>query len=76
MTKRLLLWQAVMAGAQVLAGASGLTGLIGERWAGLLVLLVAACQAGTAAYGHGLMTPVPTLPPGIGVASSISPEGD
>jgi hypothetical protein len=59
MSKRFLMWQSVMAGIQVLSGAGALTGVLGERWAGLFVVLVAACQAGTMVYQHGLMTPVP-----------------
>lgn len=59
MSKRFLFWQSVMAGAQVMSGAGAITGILGELWAGLLVVLVAACQAGTMVYQHGLMTPVP-----------------
>ena len=63
MGKGLLLWQSGMAGAQVLAGASAITGVLGENYAGVFVVTVAALQASTLAYVHGLNTPVPEPAP-------------
>lgn len=44
------LWQAIMAGLQVFSGGSILTDLLPKSWIGLLVLAVAALQAGTIMY--------------------------
>ena len=44
------LWQAIMAGLQVFSGGSILTDLLPKAWIGLLVLAVAALQAGTIMY--------------------------
>lgn len=63
MTKGLLLWQSGMAGAQVLSGAAGVAGIVGEKPAGLLALVVGALQAATITYVHGLNSPVPTDEP-------------
>ena len=59
MTKGLLLWQSGMAGLQVLSGAAGVAGIIGEKPAGLLALAVGALQAATITYVHGVDTPTP-----------------
>lgn len=59
MSKRFLLWQSVMAGVQVLSGAGAITDVLSQQWAGLFVVVIAAAQAGTMVYQHGLMTPVP-----------------
>lgn len=55
-SKTLLIWQSVLAGLQVLAGASGLASLLPEKWAGLFVLVIGGMQVGTATYVHGLVT--------------------
>lgn len=44
------LWQAIMVGLQVFSGGSILTDLIPKTYVGLLVLVVAALQAGTIMY--------------------------
>lgn len=44
------LWQAVMAALQVFSGGSILTDLMPKAWVGMLVLVVAALQAGTIMY--------------------------
>jgi hypothetical protein len=57
----LLLWQSVMAAAQVAASAAGLADIIGTRPASVLVLVVGAAQVATAFYAHGNATaPAPT----------------
>lgn len=58
-SKSLLAVKSILAGIQVVAGAAGLADLLGERWAGLVVLIVGAAQVGMATWEHGLMTPVP-----------------
>lgn len=55
----MLIVKSVLAGVQVVAGAAGLANMVGERWAGLVVLIVGAAQVGIATYEHGLMTPTP-----------------
>lgn len=55
----MLIIKSVLAGVQVVAGAAGLADVVGERWAGLVVLVVGAAQVAMATYEHGLMTPVP-----------------
>jgi len=59
MSRGLLLWGSITAGLQVLAGAGALTGVLGEKWAGLAVVVVGALQVATATYTHGLQTPTP-----------------
>lgn len=44
------LWNAVLAGLQIMSGGAFLTELIGAKWFGLFVLAVAALQGGTVAY--------------------------
>lgn len=61
--KGLLLWQSIMAGAQVLAGVAALSDMVGKQAAGLVVVSVAVLQAATATYVHGLATPTPPSPP-------------
>lgn len=58
--KRMLILKSVLAGVQVVAGAAGLADVVGEKWAGLVVLVVGAAQVAIATYEHGLLTPVPT----------------
>ena len=58
-SKSLLAVKSILAGIQVVAGAAGLADLLGERWAGLVVLIVGAAQVGMATWEHGLMTPMP-----------------
>ena len=60
MSKAMRAAHAVLAALQVVTGAAGLGDIIGERWAGLVVLLVGAVQAGLVVYDQGLQTPVPT----------------
>lgn len=47
------LWTAILAGLQILTGGAFLGDLIGAKWFGASVLLVAALQGGTAAYMRG-----------------------
>ena len=58
-SRPLLVWQSMLAGAQVLSGAAALSDVIGERWWGLAVVGIAAMQAATAYYVHGLGQPAP-----------------
>jgi len=44
------LWHAIMAGLQVFSGGSILTDLLPKAYVGMLVLVVAALQAGTIMY--------------------------
>jgi hypothetical protein len=44
------LWTAILAALQILSGGAILTDVIGVKWVGLFVLLVAALQGGTIAY--------------------------
>lgn len=46
----LILWQSVMAGLTSLAAAGIWTDVIGERFAGVFMAIVAALHAGTAVY--------------------------
>ena len=64
MNRALLIWVSTLAGLQMLSGAAALTDLVGHQAAGAFVLIVAAAQAATATYQHGLMTPVPTTKDG------------
>ncbi len=59
----MLIVKSVLAGVQIVAGAAGLGDVVGERWAGLVVLVVGAAQVAMATYEHGLMTPVPADKP-------------
>jgi hypothetical protein len=55
--KTLLMWQSVLAGLQVIAGASTLGDLFPQaKWTGLFVLIVAAFQVGLATWTQGLHT--------------------
>lgn len=66
---------AVLASLQVIAGAAGLGEMIGARWAGLIVLVVGALQAGMVVYEQGLVTPVPgTVAPTSGTPAESLPE--
>lgn len=44
------LWTAILAGLQIMSGGAFLGDLIGAKWFGAFVLLVAALQGGTVAY--------------------------
>jgi len=44
------LWTAMLAFLQILSGGAILTDLIGPKWVGLFVLVVAALQGATIAY--------------------------
>lgn len=44
------LWLAILAGLQVVSGGTVLLELMEAKWVGLLVLVVAALQAGTIVY--------------------------
>jgi hypothetical protein len=48
----------VLAALQVLAGGAALADLIGNEWAGVFVLVVAALQIGMQFYVRGQVTPV------------------
>ena len=50
MSKTLRIWTAALAGCQVLVAGAVLTEVMGAKWAALAALVVAAAQAGTAAY--------------------------
>jgi hypothetical protein len=64
-----LLWMSLLAALQVLTGGAALGELIGAQIAGLLVLSVAAAQAGTQFYVRGQVTPWQD------VISKITPSG-
>lgn len=53
----LLIWSSTLVGLQVLTGGAALADVIGPKLAGLFVLIVAACQAGTQFYVRGQLTP-------------------
>jgi hypothetical protein len=57
MSKGMLVWDSVLAGLQVLAGASAVFDWVDPRWVGLAVVVVAAIQAATATYKRGLGVP-------------------
>jgi hypothetical protein len=63
---RFRLFRAILVGLQVLVAGSALADLIGQRWAGLLALLVAAAQATEIALSGPSETPSapPDLPRG------------
>lgn len=44
------LWTSILAGLQILSGGAVLTDVVGAKWVGLFVLLVAALQGGTVMY--------------------------
>lgn len=44
------LWTAILAGLQILTGGAYLGDLIGTKWFGVFVLVVAALQGGTVVY--------------------------
>jgi len=48
----------VLAALQVLVGGAALADLIGNEWAGVFVLVVAALQIGLQFYVRGQVTPV------------------
>jgi hypothetical protein len=50
---------AILAGLQVINGASAILNIFGEKWAGLFGVLVAAAQAGLVVYDQGLQTEPP-----------------
>ena len=52
-----LIWSAILVGLQVLTAGTALSDVIGLRLAGLLILIVAALQAGTTFYVRGQVTP-------------------
>jgi hypothetical protein len=53
-----LIWSAVLVTLQVLTGGAALADVVGDKTAGLAILVVAALQAGTAFYVRGQVTPV------------------
>lgn len=55
-----VLWSSILVTLQVLAAGSALADVIGKDVAALLVLIVAALQAGTQFYVRSLVTPVST----------------
>lgn len=59
MSKRWLAAKAVFFGLSMITGASLLADVVGEKWAGLIVLGVAAVRGGMDFYEHGLATPTP-----------------
>jgi hypothetical protein len=57
--KRLLIWQSILAGLQVIAGVSDASNLIPEpvaKYWPLFVVIVGAAQVGTGFFVHGLVT--------------------
>ncbi len=58
----LLLWQSIMAAAQVAAAGSALADIIGTRPAAVFALVVGAAQVGTALYAHGVASGQPNTP--------------
>jgi len=66
----LLIWSSILVTLQMVTGGAALGDFIGERTAGLCILIVAALQAGTAFYIRGLVTP------NISVAATIDDHGN
>lgn len=59
----LLLWLAIMAGLQNVAGATALSGLLPERWIAGIIIMNGGLQAATAVYvgvAQPIRTPVAT----------------
>ena len=57
-----VLVMSVLAALQVLAGGAALADLIGQQWAGVFILFVAALQVGLQFYVRGQVTPVEDAP--------------
>jgi hypothetical protein len=59
----LLMWVSILAGLQMLSGGAVMIDLVGDKYAGVCVLLVGALQVATVTYQKGLNTPTPEQPP-------------
>lgn len=63
-SNRLAAWLAIQAGFTSLAGASILTDIIGQKWAGLALAISGSLQVATAAW-VAATRPVESLPPAL-----------
>lgn len=62
MSRAFLVWVSILAGLQMLSGGAVMIDLVGDKFAGVFVLLVGALQVATVTYQKGLTTPVPEAP--------------